>query len=77
MKVRNQERQIVYTGELSVTKQERTAAATGLASVFAAVKSKEISLPEDQFQSLQALQKVLLDLKLPEPEKSGKDKPTK
>lgn len=68
MKLRNQERQVVYTGELSVTKKERSLVALGLATVFAAAKSKEIVLPEDQLTALQSLQKIVLDLKLPDVE---------
>lgn len=72
MKVKNAEKRIVYVGELSASKQERTSAITGLASVLLCVTTKEISLPEDQVISLRNLQQCLLDLRPVDAKKDAK-----
>lgn len=63
MKVKNQQRAVVYIGELHATVQERKDAVAGLATAIKAAQTKEITMPPEQIEALQSMQKCLVALK--------------
>lgn len=63
MKVKNQQRAVVYTGEIQATVQERKDAVAGLATAIKAAQTKEITMPQEQIDALQSLQKCMAALK--------------
>ena len=71
MKVKNQTKSVVYTGELSASVSERKNAILGIGSSIRAAETKEISLPQEQLVALKSVRDCLLALK-PVDEESGK-----
>jgi hypothetical protein len=73
MKVKNQRKEVVYTGDLTMSVPERKTAITALDTVVAKVKAKEITLPPESIGVLEDLSRCLLALRPVDPAKDNKD----
>jgi hypothetical protein len=69
IKVKNTQRVVMYTGELSCPVNDRKNAVTAIDTVLKSVKTREISIPQEQVIALQNVQECLLALKPVDTEK--------
>lgn len=69
IKVKNQHKDIIYVGELSMTVLERKHAVAALGEVINKAKAKEISLDPDYVQVLEDMQKAVAALRPVDKEK--------
>ena len=70
MKLKNQRKEVVYSGNLSMSVPERKLGITALETVIAKVKAKEITLPPESLSVLTDLSRCLLELRPDRDEKA-------
>lgn len=67
MKVRNQRKEVVYTGDLTLSVPERKNAVAAIEATIKKAKTKEINLTVEQIQVLEDLLKCIVALRPVDP----------
>ena len=67
MKMKNQRKEVVYTGDLTLSVPERKNGVAALEATIKKAKAKEINLPPEQIQVLEDLNKCLVALRPGDP----------
>ena len=69
LRIKKQERKVVYVGELMAPKEERTVTVQALGIAIQAVERKEITMQPEHLSALRELQKCVLDIRPRDKEK--------
>lgn len=77
MKIKNQRKEVVYTGDLTLSVTERKNGIVALDTAIAKAKSKEINIAPESIAVLEDLSRCLLALRPSDGGKDGSSKPPK